>query len=271
MKYFYEENNIWQSTESWVVFRYKCSIFGTTTWCVNDCPLEDKHLHPTECEYKKQRKGIKEICSFFKSKKGLITIGSLIAIKIIINLTFNISWNYENIEGEVGGKKAKFKVAIVTQEYRWKFGSSDSIETGLVKKELPELLDKLNGFDNMIGLIAIGTASQEGNTNQEVVRADKRADNIVSVFRQTDLANNKDIYKLNLGQYLLKEQSSSIAETSVQRRLIIVGIEQKEKTMKFEEIREALKNALQKSSLKYTLETKSYSIFDFKEMKYPNQ
>lgn len=266
MKYFYEENNSWKSTENWFTFRCKCSVFGTATWCIDDCPLEDKHIHPAKCDYKKQRKGIKEIYNFLKSKIGLITIGSLITIKVVFNLTINF-WNYEDVEGEFNHKKAKFKIAIITQEYRWKFESSDSIETGLVKKELPELLDNLKGFDNMIGLIAIGTASQEGIANQEVLRADRRADNIVAVFRQTDLASNKDIYKLNLGQYLGKEQSTSIAETSVQRRLIIIGIKQKEKEMTIEDTREALKNALQKSSLKYTLETKSYSDFDFKNVK----
>lgn len=267
MKYFYEDNNGWQSTENWFIFRCKCSLFGTNSWCVSDCPLDVKHNHPDQCEHPKIRYGFKEICGFLKSKLGMISIGSLIAIKIIINLTVNISWNYEEVDGEYNHKKAKFRIAIVTQEYRWKFESSDSIETGLVKNELPELLENLKGFDNMIGLIAVGTASQEGNMNQEVLRADKRADNIVAVFRQTELADEKEIYKLNLGQYLQKEPSTSIDETSVQRRLIIIGIRQRDKSMNFEEMGEALKNALQKSSLKYTVETKSYSNFDFKDMK----
>lgn len=266
MKYFYQENNVWKDTKNWFVFKCKCSVFGTTTWCIDDCPLDDKHTEPTQCEYTKQRNGIKEIYNFLKSKKGLITVGSLITIKIIFNLTFNVFWNYENVEGEFNHKKAKFRIAIVTQEYRWKFESSDSIETGLVEKELPKLLDNLKGFDNMIGLIAIGTASQEGNEKQEISRADRRADNILAVFHKVDLVTNKEIYKLNLGQYLIKQQSASVAETSVQRRLIIIGIRHKEDKMKFEEVREALKDALQKSSLKYTLDTKSYSEFDFKPM-----
>lgn len=267
MKYYYEENNNWQSTDSWIAFHCKCSLFGTNTWCVQDCPLEVKHTHPDQCEHPKTRYGVKEICNFLKSKKCLISIGSLIAFTIAINLIVNISWHYEDVSGEYNNKKAKFRIAIVTQEYRWKFESSDSIETGLVKTELPELLDNLKGFDDMIGLIAVGTASHEGNANQEISRADKRADNIVSVFRQTDLASKKEIYKLNLGQYLKEQPSATIEETSIQRRLIIIGISERDKKMSFDEMREALKNALQKSSLKYTLETKSYSNFDFKDMK----
>jgi hypothetical protein len=260
MKYFYEEDSIWQSTENLFVFRCKCSVFGTNSWCVDDCPLEVKHSHPDQCEHPKKRHGFKEIYTFLKSKKGLISIGSLIAIKIIINLTVNVSWDYEIREGEFNHKKAKFKIAIVTQEYRWKFENSDSIETGSIKAELPELLDDLKGFNKMIGLIGVGTASQEGIMNQEVSRADRRADNIVAVFRQTDLASNKEIYKLNLGQYLVKVPTTSVAETSVQRRVIIIGILQRDNAMNFDEMKEALKDALQKSSLKYTVDTKSYSI-----------
>lgn len=273
MKYYYFDNKTWQNTENWLLFRCKCSIFGTLTWCVDDCPKEQykKHLIPEDCTKHIKRYGIKEIYTLLQMPNGKkILIGSLISIaitiKIIININLNF-WKVEDVEARENGKLAKFRVAIITQEYRWKFESSDSIETGLVMNELPNLLDNLKGFNDMIGLIGVGAASQEGNLNQEIIRADKRADNIISVLRQNELTENKELYKLNLGKYLIEELNVSINATSVQRRLIIIGIKERERTMSFEEMKKALQKALQKSSLKYTLDTKSYSNFDFKVMK----
>lgn len=94
MKYFYEHNNGWQSTENWFVFRCNCSLAGTKTWCIDDCPQDEKHTIPEDCTKHITRYGIKEVCAFVKTPKGkkiaifgsLLTVAITITIKIIINI-----------------------------------------------------------------------------------------------------------------------------------------------------------------------------------------
>ncbi len=259
MKYYYQKKNgKWKSVDSIWKLRFVCSITGTKTWCIDDCPLVEKHGKPEECEKHKIRRGIKELLWLFT---GLVSIKMYIYLTVTINI-----WTYQELEGVSNGMVAKFRIAIVTQEYRWKFASADSIETGSIERQLPNLLDKVSGFENAKGIIAVGAASQEGHINQEIARADRRADNILLVLRTHEISEEKGLYKLNLGQYQSEDQSKSINETSVQRRVIIIAVLSSDPRMTFEEFKEALHKALDKSELKVTILKKSYSNFDLQRM-----
>lgn len=259
MEYYYlTKKEKWKKVDSLWKLRCLCSIMGTKTWCIDDCPLEDKHETPKECKEHKVRRGFKELC-------WLLT--GLITVTIYFYLTVNINiWTYQEVEGVSNGKAAKFRIAIVTQEYRWKFASSDSIETGSIENKLPDLLDKIRGFEEAKGIIAVGAASQEGSTNQEIVRADRRADNILLILREHRISYRKGLYKLNLGQYHSVIEKKTIEETSIQRRVIIIAVLSSDPRMNFEEFRDALQKALSKSELKVSIQTNAYSNFDLQKM-----
>lgn len=259
MKYYYQKKSgKWKSVDSIWKLRCVCSIMGTKTWCIADCPLAKKHEKPEECEEHKIRRGVKELF-------WLLT--GLISIKMYIYLTVNINiWTYQELEGVSNGMVAKFRIAIITQEYRWKFASPDSIETGSIERQLPNLLNNVSGFENAKGIIAVGAASQEGNVSQEIARADRRADNVLLILRTHELSEEKELYKLNLGQYQSKNQSKTVNETSVQRRVIIIAVLNSDPRMTFEEFKEALHKALDKSELKVTIQRKTYSNFDLQRM-----
>lgn len=261
MKYHYTRNDKdWKHVNSIWHLKYKCSIFGTSTWCIDDCPLEDyeKHKSPEKCNGIKKRRGVREL--FFAGY-----LFAIIKIYIYFSITINI-WTYQDIEGSANGKVAKFRIAIVTQEYRWKFASSDSIETGQIRVELPKLLNNIKGFNHAKGIITAGTASQEGTQEQEVIRADRRADNILLILRTHDLTRYNVLYKLNLGQHLASVKNENIDMTSIQRRVIIIAILGIDPKMSFEELRLALQRALSKSELNVSISTQSYSYFDFQKM-----
>ncbi len=259
MNYFYQtKKGKWKKVNNLLQLRLACSIMGANTWCISDCPLEIKHENPEDCKEHKIRRGFKGLLWVFS---GILTI------KLYFYLTVNINiWTYQEVEGMSNGMVAKFRLAIITQEYRWKFASTDSIEIGCLKNELPNLLDHVSGFQNSKGIIAVGTASQEGSTSQEIVRADRRADNCLLILRTHKISRDKELYKLNLGQYLADVQSKTINETSVQRRVILVAVISADPRMTFYEFQDALHLALDKSELKVTIQRKAYSNFDLQRM-----
>lgn len=221
MRYYIYQNNQWKEVPNFI---FSCSLVGTITWCINDCTQQEKHSHPSECPQSKKNKkryGIKELFSL----KGLLTIsiGTLLAFNIgecsLIEINNTKVWNYEDVEGVVENKKAFFRVAIVTQEFRWKLKKADSLETGLLNDELPKLISNLSGFNRMLGLISVGCASQEGAQETEIPRAELRADNVLLILRQHKKTRSNKFYKLNLGHYISNNNNNT--ETSVQRRVII--------------------------------------------------
>ena len=115
-------------------------------------------------------------------------------------------------------------------------------------------------------IIAVGTASQEGIQGNEIIRAGERADKIALILRTHNVSENQDLYKLNLGQFSIKDNSKNITETATERRVILIGIISIDKTMNLEELKQALNNALEKPELQPTLKTKHYSNFEFQKI-----
>lgn len=181
---------------------------------------------------------------------------------IVLCKNCDCNCDYEDVPGEANGKKAVFRIAYLTQEKRWKYSSELELNDGtLLAYNIKENLPNFPNFGNALGLIAVGTASQEGSdTQKEELRADRRADAILFNIRINVIAKNKELYKLNLGQYLDKKNLTTL-ETAYQRRVIIVGIMQKDSTMNLAELKTALKNGLNDSEgLDY--DTEKYSNFE---------
>ncbi len=170
---------------------------------------------------------------------------------------------YEDIGGESNGKKAKFRVVYLTQEKRWKYSNETTLQDGtLLADNLRENLSNFPNFEESLGLVAVGTASEEGtNRLKEEKRADRRADEILYILRMMEVSRNKELYKLNLGQYM-QMTGLSTSETAYQRRVIIIAIMGRDESMSNTEIKGALKDALMDSEgLNYDVEM--YSMFEF--------
>jgi hypothetical protein len=261
MSYYYKKSNQWHSVNKEWKLLCKCSFKGTQVWKQEYCKQEHiKHEIPEDCPQVDKKpvikRGLKEFLCFTK-----VTIPISIVLKVYFYFTFN-AWIYINTEGGIGEKSAKFRIAIITQEYKWKIASVDSIEIGLIDEKLPNLLDNLKGFDNGIGIIAVGTASQEGKQGTEVIRADERADKIASILRTHVISKNRNLYKLNLGQYS-QSNVKNIKETATERRVILISILDVNEKMEHKDLEKSLNNALQKPEVQNAINIKKYSNFDF--------
>ncbi len=145
-------------------------------------------------------------------------------------------------------------VQIAAQEDRWKFGSIDSLEIGLVTEKLPKyLLSIQKELNKAKRIICVGTASVEGDDLKENKRADKRADQMVKCMRP--FSNGKPIDKLILGRYAIKSDDN---ETSSQRRVIIITVL---KQAENGNIKQAVINSLRKIKDQIQFNIENYSNY----------
>lgn len=133
------------------------------------------------------------------------------------------------------GKTAEFNVAILSIEYKWKFGSSYQIEHNdkvINVEELKSYLEEQGIYrimENPTEIISVGTASCEGNPAVEERRAFERAKQIQLLTKSLfgKVASVKGYRLLNLGQFIGEDCQNDRSATSYQRSLIIIGVKQK--------------------------------------------
>lgn len=250
------QKGINKKTEIWK--ESMCQNYGTE----HVCESADK------CIDRKKLKDIGIYSKLVKSKKrSLALIGitllslTVLSVNLFDKLVININWEYEDLIEEENGKPISFRVAVLAQEQRWKYESSTEIETGELIEGLPKYMKNLDGFKKAKSLISVGVASEEGNLRTEEDRADRRADEVMKIIKFNKIARGKELYKLNLGQYLQKTNLNSDL-TATQRRVIIIGIISKDRTMTFNEIENTLKRALGRSE-KLAVKVNHYSKFEF--------
>ncbi len=188
----------------------------------------------------------------------------IIIKKDSLDLPINKIWEFEDSEGVYGNDTIRVKVAykIITDEFRWKLGSYDSLDNNKdIKEVLPQYASKIKDFKKALGLISVGSASEEGILNREIDRADRRADNINLSLKLSTISSNKNLYKLNLGQYKFKTGAKDL--TSYQRKIVIIGIMNwSSDSNNLNSLKFALLDALSKiDGISYN--PKNYSNFDF--------
>lgn len=168
----------------------------------------------------------------------------------------------ERVEGVTkNDKKATFEIYYLSQEKKWKYDSHSKLTEGDLKTLIDDTLLKNPNLEQSIGIIAIGTSSQEGGKDSQEIKALNRADKLLEIMRDNKTYVEKELFRLNLGQYQNKKDGLSRQETAYQRRVIIAGILQMDE-MEHKELEEALKNAVTASDgLKYKKD--DYSTFDF--------
>lgn len=117
-------------------------------------------------------------------------------------------------------EEVEFNVMVISQIYCWKYANTREIKEGEIDEVLVELVSEYPAFDNVFDIVAIGTASYEGNDLSEFERSRKRAMRIAEVLNNPKILRNKQrLFFFPLGRYKLNLKSSS----EQQRRIIILG------------------------------------------------
>lgn len=182
------------------------------------------------------------------------------------------------------GRDATYKMLrIDTLAYgdSWDFGSSSNIHYG---NRITGVADYINKHENHIrhfignakyGLIAVGSASQEGGEEEESARAGERANELRRIFLQSKYGNQFNlsyypIYTLNLGKCNGARQIENCGtasmnsltrrtETRCQRAVIIIAIIDAENGVNHEQ---ALKDAMRKDVIRPDTQNKQFP-YDF--------
>jgi hypothetical protein len=159
------------------------------------------------------------------------------------------------------GRIAAFEILVLTEGVTWDYKSTDSLRqynTPFGPDQLRQLVqDKFAGASK---LVAIGTASSEGNRRSEEQRAYERAN---ALGRQlSDLyAPSKEVWLLNLGQNTVTCSFCEPIETSTQRPALVVAVIGGDPNVNWPE---ALRSALQQSS---ALKLNDYSLFQLAQFR----
>lgn len=133
------------------------------------------------------------------------------------------------IEGrDKAGRRGTFDVVVAKKQFLWVRGSSDQLEKDgrvLSGAELSrdvldqEVRDALSGARE---IIAVGTASQEGNPAEEKARAGRRAARTAEIVTEA-VGNAVPVSRLNLGQYR-HEGASGLGATDWQRPFMVIAV-----------------------------------------------
>jgi len=167
------------------------------------------------------------------------------------------------IEGkDKAGRKGTFDVVVAKKEFLWVRKSSEEIEKD--GKTIPgaEIASQVLDEDVKAALgeareiIAVGTASQEGDAREETERAGKRARKTAEIV-VSGVAPTVPIWTLNLGQYREPGKGSEAGGTNWQRPFIVIAVKELEVDSN---VGEALADAL--STQKKLPAPQAYSAFD---------
>lgn len=127
------------------------------------------------------------------------------------------------------GRYALFDVVVLTKDYGWVKGSTTELERGdtLLTAEDVEaevLAPQLRqGLGSAQELIAVGLASQEGQTEAEIQRGGLRAQRIAEWVRNA-VDPSIPMSTLNLGQYSNLCSDCETDDTSWQRPFIVIAV-----------------------------------------------
>jgi len=127
------------------------------------------------------------------------------------------------------GRRADFDLIVANKNFTWQRGATDKLERDgqpLSRQEIDTvLLDDLvrARLRDAKELIAVGTASQEGDPTQEVFRAAQRAEQSAKWLRPL-VGGETPIWTLNLGQYQQPCEACETSETNWQRPFLIIAV-----------------------------------------------
>lgn len=129
------------------------------------------------------------------------------------------------------GRRADFDLIVADKSFTWEHGATDRLirdNQPMSKADIDSLIfdehvrDRLK---NAKQLIAVGTASEEGDSTNEKHRAGKRAEQTAQWL--ASVADEKiPLWTLNLGQYQQPCEACDTNETSWQRPFLVIAVQQ---------------------------------------------
>ena len=149
---------------------------------------------------------------------------------------------------DVSGRQASFRILLLTDEFRWRLGSSASLEHGVQPEFTPEMKSVLNDAEEVI---CVGASSEEippglsytaGRVREER-RAARRAGQI-ALWVRSALTRPIPVRKLNAGHHIPTE-GAAVVDTADQRRVVIILVLDHDKDTNIDE---ALRSAMMRES-----------------------
>ncbi|MCB1520155.1 MAG: hypothetical protein KDJ37_06215 [Hyphomicrobiaceae bacterium] len=130
---------------------------------------------------------------------------------------------------DAGGRRVDFDLIVANKDFSWQRGSTEKLERSGKALSLEVLNSVL--FDELVRarlrvakeLIAVGTASQEGDPTEETYRAGQRAEQTAKWVKPV-LETGIPIWTLNLGQYRDPCTACETSETAWQRPFLLVAV-----------------------------------------------
>jgi hypothetical protein len=166
------------------------------------------------------------------------------------------------IEGkDKAGRRGTFDVVVLNKSFLWVRGSADQLEkegTVIASDDLATVVldqEVRAALAGALAVIAVGTASQEGDPAEEQARAGRRAETAARLVSGA-VTGNIPVWALNLGQYREPCSDCETAGTSWQRPFIVIAVKSLEPDTN---LGEALADAL--SGKERLPSPESYSTF----------
>jgi hypothetical protein len=134
------------------------------------------------------------------------------------------------IEGrDKAGRRGTFDVVVAKKQFLWVRGSAEELEKD--GKVIPgaeltnDVLDQevRDGLANAREIIAVGTASQEGDAAQEKARAGRRAARTAELISGV-IDGATPVSTLNLGQYSGSRPAQDAGGTNWQRPFMVIAV-----------------------------------------------
>ena len=128
------------------------------------------------------------------------------------------------------GRRADFDLIIADKAFTWEHSASDRLSRDskpLSSDEMQSIIldplvrARLKGAKH---LIAVGTASEEGDPTQEIHRAGRRAEQTARWLASVS-ETDTPLWTLNLGQYQQPCAACDTNETSWQRPFIVIAVQ----------------------------------------------
>ncbi|MEM7777610.1 MAG: hypothetical protein AAF732_18610 [Pseudomonadota bacterium] len=170
------------------------------------------------------------------------------------------------VGSDKSGREARFDVVILTNKYTWVRGSAEQIARdgiALTGADIQTQLftDRLRaGLARSKDIIAVGTASEEGNSAVETNRAGQRARTLANWLKGATDTDTR-LRALNLGQFDGRcAKAGETESTSWQRPVIMIGIRSQQADVT---VAEALANAM--SGKRNLPSPDCYSVFQLSD------
>lgn len=174
---------------------------------------------------------------------------------------------FEIVGYDKAGRKGVFEVVVLNKEFMWVKGSAEELERKGEKIPAAAVAttvldaDVRGSLAEARDIVAVGTASQEGQAEAELERARRRAQRTAEIARGPAM-DQVPIWTLTLGQYREQCAACETTGTSWQRPFIFVAVKDLEPNTV---LGEALADAMTgKESLP---SPKSYSAFELTKVR----